>query len=366
MSRWFPILLLITCSFSCNKLRNWKYNPPNVLLISVEGLNRALPCYGDTTFDTPNIDRLAMRSVVFEEALAQHPTSLLALTSIYTGWYPSLTEPFPGDKKYAHSLFPELEAADYQILFPGVESVQDSPYWATQWVEQDDVETPEKIGNSAVTEQVLTLWSKFENSAFFINAHYRMTTVGSGGSDASYQAALSQVDREIGKLLDELMERQEASNTIVVLVGLNPMGILQADSPAQLMPSFVKVPLLYYDFEADSSRRVPHLTELRSLFPTFAERCVEGRKPHPCNAPSLQQMLDGSFRSIQYSALALSQGTYHTATYTSDYLLLPGPAKKRKLFRLSGLNAEQLNADTTFSDSLATMASRKYKLSTVD
>ncbi len=371
MNRFLLLLILALGFASCNKLRNWKYNPPNVLLISVEGLSRALPCYGDTVFQTPNIDRLAMRAVVFEQALAQHPTSLHALNSIYTGWYPRLTLTYPDDGPYLRSLFPGLGSGDYRISFPGLAAAfqkSEAPVaWLTD-VQQAEAEPPRQAGNPGVTQQVVNILEKYEGDPFFINAYYRMKATQNTSSEAGYQEALTEVDQEIGQLLNELMSRQEASNTIVVLAGLNPMGVAPRNlSRNSFSPEFVKVPLLYYDFEQDSSRRVPHLTELRSLYPTLSKRCLEDGQEQPaCNAPSIPQMLEGSFREMAYSEVGLCNDRRYFAAYTAEWFYLSEAGGVKELFSLSGTQAKLLPADSTLLDSLKHAFQQKYRLSAVD
>ena len=330
----WPLLLLSVLS-SCNKLRNWKYNPPNVLLISVEGLSRALPCYGDTVFQAPNIDRLAMRAIVFEDALAQHPLAEEAMTSIFTGWYPNLFGTIPGEGPYLNSLFPGLESGDYRIAFPGLKPPGKSAYdpiRVAHFANKAALETPNADGNAGVTEQVFSLWSKYGGDPFFINAHYQMTAFLRDSNQVAYQDALTEADVEVGRLLDQL-----------------------------------KVPFLYYDFKQDSSHRVPQLTELRSLFPTLVERCfVDGQQTHACNAPTVQQILDGDFGGIKYADYGRSSSLKYHSLYTPNLLYLSDYEGNRELFRLNGLQTEQLPSDSVLMDSLRYISHRKYTLSTVD
>lgn len=44
---------------------------PNILLIVVDDLRPALGCYGDINAHTPNIDKLAEKSILFTRAYAQ-------------------------------------------------------------------------------------------------------------------------------------------------------------------------------------------------------------------------------------------------------------------------------------------------------
>lgn len=61
----------------------------NVILITIDTLRRdALSCYGSAGVFTPNIDRLADDSIVFDRAISPSSWTLPALSSIMTGFSP--------------------------------------------------------------------------------------------------------------------------------------------------------------------------------------------------------------------------------------------------------------------------------------
>jgi arylsulfatase A-like enzyme len=61
---------------------------PNVLFICVDDLRPELGCYGAGYIQSPNIDRLAARGVVFTNHFASIPTCGASRCSILTGMYP--------------------------------------------------------------------------------------------------------------------------------------------------------------------------------------------------------------------------------------------------------------------------------------
>lgn len=61
---------------------------PNVLMICVDDLKPTLGCYGDGTAQTPNIDRLAKRGVLFEKAFCNQAVCSPSRNSLMTGLRP--------------------------------------------------------------------------------------------------------------------------------------------------------------------------------------------------------------------------------------------------------------------------------------
>lgn len=107
---------------------------PNILWIVSEDHGPHLGCYGDTYATTPNVDRLAARSVVYTHAWSCAPVCAPARTTLISGLYPPSTGsehmrsmvPYPAGK----SMFPQLLRAagyyctnnakqDYNLTQPG-------------------------------------------------------------------------------------------------------------------------------------------------------------------------------------------------------------------------------------------------------
>ena len=65
-----------------------KYRKPNILFIAVDDLRPELGCYGRTQIISPNIDRLASNSLVFERAYCQQAICMASRASLLSGHRP--------------------------------------------------------------------------------------------------------------------------------------------------------------------------------------------------------------------------------------------------------------------------------------
>src|SRR5262245_48907108 len=64
---------------------------PNILWITCEDMGPHLGAYGDRYATTPNLDRLAKRSLRYLHAWSNAPVCAPARTTIITGLYPTAT-----------------------------------------------------------------------------------------------------------------------------------------------------------------------------------------------------------------------------------------------------------------------------------
>jgi choline-sulfatase len=95
---FFTLFLIFSCSESSKKEKSKESSIShtaeklNVLLIIADDLNCDLGAYGNLVVKTPNIDRLAERGVLFENAHNQYPLCGPSRASFMTGMYTNQTK----------------------------------------------------------------------------------------------------------------------------------------------------------------------------------------------------------------------------------------------------------------------------------
>ena len=89
------ITLLSVLAFSISSLAQTAPEKPNILFIICDDLNDFIGCYGGhPQAKTPNMDRLAERGVLFENAAVQIPVCLPSRSSMIYGLYPQKNQYF--------------------------------------------------------------------------------------------------------------------------------------------------------------------------------------------------------------------------------------------------------------------------------
>ena len=64
---------------------------PNILWLTSEDNGPHLGCYGDDYADTPNLDGLAAKGMIYTRAISNAPVCAPARTTIISGMYPTST-----------------------------------------------------------------------------------------------------------------------------------------------------------------------------------------------------------------------------------------------------------------------------------
>ncbi|MBW2394941.1 MAG: sulfatase-like hydrolase/transferase [Deltaproteobacteria bacterium] len=241
---------------------------PDVLLITIDTLRADhVGAYGAVHGATPNIDRLAKESVLFESALTTAPLTLPAHASMLTGLLP----PQHGVRhngvyflrNEARTLaegFREGGWATGAVLGAFVLSSQ---FGLQQGFDLYDDHFDEHRSSGSgfversateVTDQALR-WVESVDSPFFLWVHYYdphadyqpAEPYASRFASSPYVGEIAYTDAEFGRLLDALRARDRWANTVVALTSDHGEGLGEHGESTHgyfLYESVLRVPLL--------------------------------------------------------------------------------------------------------------------------
>ncbi len=300
--------------------------PRRVVLVSIDTLRADhLGLYGYERETSPNLDRLALESTVFDDAMSSSPWTLPAHASLLTGLYPSrhgltsherylasdlATLPLLFSKSgyrtaavvNSHNLAPEfgLDRGFQQYRYveekadrrePSVEITDQAIAWVRQAGEKPlflflhyyDVHSD----YASLPEYERAFVGPYEGIADGSTAQlaaYREGKVPLSGADAPnlidrYDAGIRQMDEEIGRLLDFLRGEGLWEETLFVLTSdhgeefFEHGGVLHGQTQYQ---EVIRVPLLIKGVGIPPGRRVSDPVSLVDVLPTLAVRAGLG------------------------------------------------------------------------------------------
>ena len=125
MKLFFKIVLfffLISCKNN-TALKTKLSSKPNVLFIIADDLNCDLGCYGNTQVKSPNIDGLAQKGIVFENAHNQYPLCGPSRASFMSGMYTDQTK-ITQNNVHLRSTVPDVITIGQRFRQQGYHSVR--------------------------------------------------------------------------------------------------------------------------------------------------------------------------------------------------------------------------------------------------
>ncbi|MDZ7619295.1 MAG: sulfatase-like hydrolase/transferase [Patescibacteria group bacterium] len=204
---------------------------PNILWITSEDNGPFLGCYGDKFANTPNLDRLAAQSVLYENAVANAPVCAPARSTIITGMYASSlgTEHMRSQNRVPDyvKLFPwYLRQAGYYCTNHSKTDYNLAPVPKDAWDEITKGQYRNRksgqpffaVFNLTVSHESSLHGSKVEPDYPATGLQlppYHPDTPEIRSNWGQYYKIISNLDGQVGKLLRELDEAGMADNTIV-------------------------------------------------------------------------------------------------------------------------------------------------------
>jgi uncharacterized sulfatase len=214
---------------------------PNILWITCEDTGPDLPCYGDKYTATPNLDKLAARSLRYDAAWSTAPVCAPARTCIISGMYPPSTGsehmrselPLPaGMKMYPQYLrdagyyATNNSKEDYNLAKPG--QVWDDSSNKAHWRNRGSGQPFFSIFNFTITHesQIRRRPHKLVNDPAKVRVRaYHPDTPEVRHDWTQYYDNITTMDGMAGKVLAELDQDGLATDTIVFFYGDHGSGM---------------------------------------------------------------------------------------------------------------------------------------------
>jgi len=233
---------------------------PNILWITSEDNGQELGCYGDTFADSPNIDALAARGMLYTQCWSNAPVCAPARTTLISGMYPTSLG--------AQHMRSQVPLPDVVKLYP--ELLRAEGYYCTNNSKEDyNVEQPAR------------LWDESSNKAHWRNrkpgqpffavfnftiSHesrirdrphtpihdaskvsvppYHPDTPEVRQDWAQYYDRVTEMDRQVGRVLEQLKTDGLDKNTIIFYYGDHGSGMPRGKR--WLYESGLRVPLIVH------------------------------------------------------------------------------------------------------------------------
>jgi arylsulfatase A-like enzyme/Tfp pilus assembly protein PilF len=290
----------------------------NVLVVTIDTLRTdRLGCYGSTCLQTPRIDGLAAKGVLFERAFAHNPQTLPSHANIFLG----LTSLAHGVSENSKS-FVGQDLVTLAELFKGrgyatgafvSAFTLDSRFGLDQGFDVYDDRYPAKVQPGLLyserpaekTLEAALPWLSAQKGPWFCWIHFwdphdpyappepYLTQY----KDDPYSGEVAYVDAQLGLLLAELDKRQLADKTVIILTGDHGEGLGDHGETYHgyfAYNSTIRIPLIIVAPGLKPARikdAVGHV----DIFPTVCD-LVGLDKPAPLHGASLQPLLRGRTR----------------------------------------------------------------------
>ncbi len=255
------LLAIFCCQFTSAQDTSLKQSlRPNFLWLTSEDNGPELGCYGDAYADTPNIDALAARSLRYTNCWSNAPVCAPARTTLITGMYPTSLGAQHMRSQVAlppqFELYPQLfrqlgyyctnnSKQDYNL--DKGEDVWDESSSRAHWRKRRPGQPFFAVFNSTISHESKLRTRPHQaihDPARVSVPPYHPDTPEVRQDWAQYYDRVTEMDREVGRVLQQLKEDGLSENTIVFYYGDHGSGMPR--SKRWLYQSGLHVPLIVH------------------------------------------------------------------------------------------------------------------------
>ena len=301
--------------------------PVNLVVITIDTLRASrLHCYGNDKIETPTLDRLAQRGVLFENAVAQTPLTPPSHASIFTGTYPNVhkvrnTGGFalqPSSITLAKILQQHgwdtsafVGAAVLKKIFgfnQGFDLYDDQMPKAQKSHEERDY--PERSAGVVVDHALAKLEAQ-AGKPFFMWLHVYdphqpyepPAPFNQKYRDNLYDGEVAYTDQQLGRFLDALEKKSPPEKTLVVVLADHGESLGDHGEFSHgifLYDSTVRIPLIIAGPGVPAGVRVKQQMRTIDVLPTILD-LLGGKPPAACQGVSVVPAFSGKDVPTTYS-----------------------------------------------------------------
>jgi choline-sulfatase len=369
----WPLLMALTGAACSRSGPTARASPPtSVLIVSIDTLRAdRVGAYGSQLGATPNLDRLASRGAVFENAFTTAPLTLPAHASLFSGLWPFhhgarvngadsiasdvplLAERMRAAGMRTGAVVGSLVLRSQTGLSRGFESYDDRFEENRARVQRDW--NARRRGDEVVDRAAAWLDS-VGTGRFFLWVHLYdphapydpPEPFRSRFAASRYDAGVAYADACLGRLIARLDSTAKLSNTVLLVTGDHGESLGEHGESTHgvfLYDATLRVPLILVDPRQHGARRISAPVSLADVAPTLAE--VADLSSVPADGSSLASLLAGieSARhpvyaeSVYPAALLNWSPVFAVRSQRSKYIQAPRP----ELFDLASDAGEKVN-----------------------
>jgi choline-sulfatase len=420
LPRFWPIYLLAAVFLGGCQSRQQATQPPpdkiaslrplNVVVVTVDTLRPDhLGCYGYANIQTPAIDGLAKRGVLFENAVAQTPLTPPSHASIFTGQNPNVhkvrnTGGFVLPSS-SHPLARILQEQGWDTAaFVGSAVLKKLFGFNNGFATYDDEmprpgsknefrEDPERKASAVVDRAIAWLEKRPEGKPYFLWVHLYDPHIPYQPpaefmrkyTGRPYDGEIAYTDQQIGRLFDAIAQKSPADKTVVAVLsdhgeslgehGEHTHGIFLYDSTLRI-PFVIAGPGIPAGVRAKRQARtidfLPTLLEVLggrapayvqgiSLVPAFTGAGVGAENSY---AESLYPKMNMNWSELR--AIRTDRWKYIRAPRPELYDLISDPRETRNIIQTNGQEVEKFEAQLKKYTSNGPNGAEKVETAMVD
>jgi len=318
----------------------------NVLIITIDTLRAdRLSCYSREHLETPHIDSLAQRGILFDYAFAHTPLTLPSHTNIFLGRTPlyhgvhdnssftvhekylTLAE-FLKDAGYATGAFVGAYPLDSTFGLDQGFSTYDDEYGSQ--LDRGDKYYVERKAEEVVDRALL--WVKRQSSPWFLWVHvydphapYEPPQPFEDRFKKNlYNGEVAYVDSEMGKIFDYLESEKLYDDTFIVLTGDHGEGLWQHGELTHGYFAYnttIWIPLIFYFPGIEPGNALDYVSHI-DIFPTICD-VLNLKEPDVLTGVSLLPAMKG--KKLEHGPIYFeSLFPYYERVYNRDWAPLYG------------------------------------------